>query len=83
MLDKRKFYINGEWISPSKKNDFEVINPSNEDQFAVISLGSKEDTDKAVNAAKNAFHIWSNTSKEERISFYKSYMKFISLVGMK
>ena len=37
MLDKRKFYINGEWIEPSKKNDFEVINPSNEETFAVIS----------------------------------------------
>ena len=24
MLDKRKFYINGEWIEPSIKNDFEV-----------------------------------------------------------
>ena len=31
MLDKRKFYINGKWISPSKSNDLEVINPSNED----------------------------------------------------
>ena len=48
MLDKRKFYINGKWVSPSKPNDLEVINPSNEDPYAVISLGSKEDIDKAV-----------------------------------
>ena len=27
MLDKRKFYINGKWTSPSKPNDLEVINP--------------------------------------------------------
>ena len=26
MLDKRKFYINGEWVLPSKPSDFEVIN---------------------------------------------------------
>ena len=44
MLDKRKFYINGQWLSPSKPNDLEVINPSNEDSFAIISLGSEEDT---------------------------------------
>ena len=25
MLDKRKFYINGKWIDPVEKNDFEVI----------------------------------------------------------
>ena len=46
MLDKRNFYINGKWVSkPSKPNDFEVINPSNEEPFAIISLGdAKEDT---------------------------------------
>ena len=55
MLDKKKFYINGEWVNPYKKNDCEVINPCNEDPFAIISLGSKEDTDLAVKAAKTAF----------------------------
>ena len=67
MLDKRKFYINGKWVSPSKPNDLEVINPSNEDPYAVISLGSKEDIDKAVKAAKTAFESWKKTSKEERL----------------
>ena len=47
MLDKRKFYIDGKWVDPIKKNDFEVINPCNEDACAIISLGSKEDTDNA------------------------------------
>ena len=39
MLDKRKFYINGKWVNPLTTNDLEVINPSNEEAFAVISLG--------------------------------------------
>jgi aldehyde dehydrogenase (NAD+) len=52
MLDKRKFYINGEWVNPYKENDCEVINPCNEEPFATISLGSKEDTDLAVKTAK-------------------------------
>ena len=67
MLDKRKFYINGEWIEPTKKNDFEVINPSNEESFAVISLGSKADVDLAVKVSKNTFESWKETTKEERI----------------
>ena len=67
MLDKRKFYINGKWVTPSKVNDFEVINPSNEEPFATISLGHKEDTDLAVKAAKNAFIKWKEAPKEERI----------------
>ena len=39
MLDKRKFYINGKWVDPIKPDDFKVINPSNEDTCAIISLG--------------------------------------------
>ena len=68
MLDKRNFYINGKWAPPSKINDFEVINPSNEEPFATISLGYKEDIDSAVSAAKKAFIHWKATSKEERLN---------------
>ena len=46
--DKKKFYINGEWVKPHKSNDLEVINPSNEEVCAVISIGGIEDTNKAV-----------------------------------
>ena len=55
MIDKRKFYINGTWVNPIIKNDFDVINPSNEQSYAVISLGSINDVNLAVEAAKNAF----------------------------
>jgi aldehyde dehydrogenase (NAD+) len=75
MLDKRNFYINGKWVAPSKVNDFEVINPSNEESFAIISLGYKEDTHTAVKAAKNAFIKWKETSKEERISLLEKLLK--------
>lgn len=68
MLEKREFYINGQWVSPVHTNDFEVINPSTEEPCAVISLGAKEDTDAAVAAARNAFDSWSQTSKEERMA---------------
>ena len=74
MLDKRKFYIDGEWVDPVKKNDFEVINPCNEDPCAVISLGSTEDTNRAVKAAKTAFETWKETSKEERIKLLEKLL---------
>ena len=75
MLDKKKFYINGKWISPSKPNDLEVINPSNEDPYAIISLGFKEDVDKAVQAARKAFVSWKNTSKEERLKLLEKLLE--------
>jgi len=73
MLDKRNFYINGKWVKPSKSNDFEVIDPSTEKPFAIISLGSIEDTDKAISAAKNAFETWRESSKEKRLSLLEKF----------
>ena len=67
MLDKRNFYINGKWTPPLKQNDLEVINPSNEQVCAVISLGDSADTNAAVQLAKQAFPVWSKTTKDERI----------------
>ena len=74
MLDKKKFYINGKWVSPSKPNDFEVINPSTEETCAIISLGSKEDTNAAVDAAKKAFESWNVSSREERIKLLEKLL---------
>jgi len=52
MLNKRKFYINGQWVDPIKPDDCNVINPSTEENCAVISIGSKEDVNVAVKSAK-------------------------------
>ena len=58
MLDKRKFYINGEWVDPIAGTDFDVIDPSNEEAYAVISLGGEADSEAAIAAAKEAFKTW-------------------------
>ena len=50
LLDKRKFYIDGQWVEPATPNDLEVIDPSTEEPVAVISLGNQADTDAAVAA---------------------------------
>ena len=68
MIEKRDFYINGQWVSPAKANDLNVINPSTEEVCAVISMGGEEDTNAAVAAARAAFDSWSQTSKEERLA---------------
>jgi aldehyde dehydrogenase (NAD+) len=79
MIERRNFYINGSWVPPKNPKDIEVINPATEKNCAVISLGSKEDINDAVLAAKEAFKTWGFTSKEERLSllevFYSLYKK--------
>ena len=66
MQNNLKFYINGEWVNPTTPNHFDVINPATEEAFTQISLGSKVDIDKAVAAAKEAFHSYSKWSMEDR-----------------
>ena len=75
MLEKREFYINGQWVAPAKQNDFAVIDPSTEEQCAVISLGGQADTDAAVAAARAAFDGWSQTSKADRQALLKRLLE--------
>ena len=67
MIEKKQFYINGKWTDPINQDELDVIDPSNEEVCAKISLGDLEDTNLAVKSAKKAFPMWSSTSKEERI----------------
>ena len=66
MKEYLKFYINGEWVDPVTPKTLEVENPATEENFAVISLGSQADVDKAVAAAKAAFPAFSQTTVEYR-----------------
>jgi aldehyde dehydrogenase (NAD+) len=74
MLDKRKFYINGEWVAPLAANDLEVLNPATEKPVAVIAMGTAADIDRAVAAAKTAFAGYSRTSVEERLALLEKLL---------
>ena len=67
MREYLQFYIDGQWVDPVTPKTLEVINPANEEVCGHISLGSAEDVDRAVKAARKAFETWSVTSREERI----------------
>jgi len=67
MRDYKQFYINGEWVEPSARCDWDVINPASESVVGRISLGNSRDVDKAVMCANTTFSSFSKTSREERI----------------
>ena len=79
MLDKKKFYINGEWVNPKSNQTIDIINPATEDVCAEISLGNKDDVNEAVQSAKTAFNTWAFSTKEERLAplekLYELYKK--------
>ncbi len=79
MLDKKNFFINGQWVKPNSSEEIKVIDPATEENCAVITLGNKSDVDLAVNAAKDAYESWAFSSKQERIGLleklYENYKK--------
>ena len=66
MREKLNFYIDGKWVAPTKPRTHDVINPANEEPIGRISLGTADDVNKAVAAAKKAFETWSVSSIDER-----------------
>jgi len=67
-----KFYINGEWVTPSDPKPCDVINPATEEVIGQIALGNEQDVDKAVAAAKAAFPSFSQTTVAERVELMKA-----------
>ena len=66
-----KFYINGEWVSSIKDEKIDIINPSDESVIGTLNVGSQQDIDKAVEAAKAAFSSYARTSVAERLDLLK------------
>ena len=83
MQDKKNFYINGKWVSPIEPRNYKVIDPSNEEPCAEISLGGKKDVDEAVSAAKKAFETWAFSKKEERLDLLEKLYVVYKSDGLK
>ena len=74
MQNQRKFYIDGEWVDPVEPYNLEVISPVTEESVATISLGSVDDINLAVQAARRAFESYSATSKTDRIDLLQNIL---------
>ncbi|MDR6816848.1 aldehyde dehydrogenase (NAD+) [Neorhizobium sp. 2083] len=71
MSNHLKFFIDGAWVEPDIPVALDVIDPSTEEAYTRIALGSSADVDKAVAAAKAAFPAFSQWSKEERLALLR------------
>ncbi|MDF0725468.1 aldehyde dehydrogenase family protein [Cytobacillus sp. S13-E01] len=61
-------FINGKWESSSSRETFDVINPATGELVAKVAKGTKEDVDKAVQAASAAFEntAWREMKPKDR-----------------
>jgi aldehyde dehydrogenase (NAD+) len=64
-----KIYIGGEWVAPSGKGAFDVIDASTEEVMGRVPAGDAADADRAVRAARAAFDGWSRTPPAERAQY--------------
>ena len=53
-----KNYIAGEWVSASSGATFENSNPATNDVLNTFPLATKDDTQRAIEAAKAALPKW-------------------------
>ncbi|MHB0951753.1 MAG: aldehyde dehydrogenase family protein [Allorhizobium sp.] len=75
MNNHLKFYIDGQWVNPVKPAVLDVIDPSTEEAYTRISVGSSEDVNRAVAAAKAAFPAFSLWSKEDRLKLLRRILE--------
>ena len=75
MQHAQSFYIDGAWVEPASPALLDVIDPSTEEPFAQIALGSPADVDRAVAAARAAFPAWSVSTRAERLDLLRRILE--------
>ncbi len=69
------FYINGNWQKAKMaRNAIDIVNPASDSIIGSLALGSSEDVDAAVMAARGALKHFQSTSKEERIDYLEQIL---------
>ncbi len=73
------FFIGGEWVPANAERTLDVVNPATEEPICQVALGTADDLDRAVVAARAAFESYCQTTVAERrellsevINVYKS-----------
>ena len=74
MHARENIYIDGKWVAASGEGSIEIVNPATEQCIGSVPVGSADDVEKAVSAARTAFPSWSQSSIEER----QDYLNAIS-----
>jgi len=60
-------FIDGTWVASLGEGCLAAIDPSTEKQFANVAIGSRDDVDNAVAAARRAFPAYAETPVDIRI----------------
>ncbi|MBY0009550.1 CoA-acylating methylmalonate-semialdehyde dehydrogenase [Paenibacillus typhae] len=72
-----KNYIGGEWVEAKSEQTEPVFNPASGEELARVPLSGREDVDRAVAAAAEAFAGWSKTPVPRRARILFKYQQLL------
>ncbi|MEH7273659.1 CoA-acylating methylmalonate-semialdehyde dehydrogenase [Neobacillus vireti] len=72
-----KNYIGGEWVASASDKTEIVVNPATGKALAEVPLSTKEDVDRAVQAANEAFKTWSQVAVPKRARILFKYQQLL------
>ncbi len=75
MAKSLSFFIDGNWVSPSRLRILPIHDPACEAPFAEVAFGGIADVDHAVRAAAGAFPGFSQTTREQRLELLERILE--------
>ncbi|MBJ7437978.1 MAG: aldehyde dehydrogenase family protein [Sphingopyxis sp.] len=72
VIEATKFYIDGRWQESNGGAPRPVIDPGTGEAFASVTIGTADDADRAVAAARRAFASFSRSAVSERIEMLEA-----------
>jgi aldehyde dehydrogenase (NAD+) len=61
-----KLFVGGQWVEPAGAGTIDVVDSTTEEVMGTIPEGTPEDVDRAVEAAREGFEVWSQASLADR-----------------
>ncbi|AEH48855.1 aldehyde dehydrogenase family protein [Parageobacillus thermoglucosidasius] len=75
-LELNKSFINGEWVEGASANSYDILNPYDDSVITTVKLATKEQTQKAFEAAYQAQKKWAKTPVEERKAIIRKALEY-------
>ncbi|WP_028221259.1 aldehyde dehydrogenase family protein [Paraburkholderia oxyphila] len=74
MRRTRQSFIGGQWLDPVGAQAIDVIDPATEVPYAQLRIGGPDEVNRAVEAAKRAFDVFSRWTVEQRLGLLEQVL---------
>ena len=76
-LLRQDLFIGGRWGAASNRDRIDVLDPATGEAIASVAYATRDDVDRAVVAAQEAFPGWAATTAVERASILRAWYELI------